>query len=198
MARRIAAWALALAIGALVGGGATWWALPRFASAFQQHYGPWSYSPLAGSEAADPYTRALVARTGLLALSARETIYFQLNEDEHGRPLDESCVYELSGGRLPARWWSLTIYAPDNYLPRSGDHAFSVDATRVNVDANGDWSTRVSVVRGDATDWISSRAAQHGFTISLRLYQPLQEAREHPATIMLPEVRTISCPDGGA
>ena len=47
-------------------------------------------------------TRAIIARDGLLALSAREAVYFSLYTDEHDRPLSESCIYELNGPPLDA------------------------------------------------------------------------------------------------
>lgn len=191
MLGRIGFWAGAIVLGALLGAFATWWSIGAMGALAQQSFGPWRSNALAGSQAADPYTRAAIARTGLLALSARETTYFNLATDDRGEALDESCVYELAGGPMPARWWSVTIYAPDDYLPQNNDHAFSIDGTRVG---DGDWVARVAPVRGDADNWISSRAAQRGFVLMLRLYQPAQEAREHPSTIRLPELRRISCP----
>lgn len=194
MLRRAMFWGGAVMAGALAGVLATWALLPQLAQAGQQQIGAWRFNPLAGSHAADPYTRALVARTGLLALSARETIYFSIAEDDRGAPLSESCVYELSGGDLPARWWSVTIYAADNYLPRGQEHAFSIDATRIQAPPGATWSARVSQVRGSAVNWISSQGAQRGYSLTLRLYQPHQNAREHPDMIALPYLQRLSCP----
>jgi len=196
MARRILFWGAAVLIGALIGAGSAWWTINRAGGWFDQSYGGgWRGNALAGSQAADPYTRAIVARSGLLALSARETIYFTLAQDAEGRPLDEACVYELSGGALPARWWSVTLYAPDKYLPQNNDRAFSIDATRAQPGADGRWRARISAGRGDAANWISSRAAHRGYSLTLRLYQPRQEAREHPDTIAFPELTALSCPE---
>lgn len=195
MLRRIAGpiafWGAAIGTGALIGALLTWRTLGAFGDIALERYGQWRHNPHAGSSAADPYTRAAIARTGLLALSARESVYFTLAEDERGARLDEACVYELRGGALPARWWSITLYAPDGYLPRNSDHAFSVDATRLG---EGDWAARVGPVRGDAAHWISSRAAQRGFVLTLRLYQPQQSARESPGALPLPQLRRLSCP----
>jgi hypothetical protein len=196
MARRLLFWSAALLLGALIGAGSAWWTISRAGGWFDTEFdGGWRGNALAGAEAADPYTRAIVARTGLLALSARETIYFTLAHDENGRPLDDACVYELSGGALPARWWSVTIYAPDNYLPRNGEGAFSIDATRARPASDGRWRARIAAVRGEAVHWISSRAAHRGYTLMLRLYQPRQEARQHPETIPFPTIATVSCPE---
>jgi hypothetical protein len=161
------------------------------AASFAEHYGAWSLNRAAGSQAAGPYTRAIIARTGLLALSAREAVYFNLDQDEHGRSLDESCIYELSGAPLEARWWSVTLYASDNYLARNGDHAHSIDASRVGP---GRWRARIAPVQGDAAFWISSRAAKHGFSLTLRVYNAYDDF--DPSAEALPTLRTVSCAGG--
>ena len=45
----------------------------------------------------------MVARSGLLALPARETIYWMAKTDASGAPLDGNCRYSLSGTALDAR-----------------------------------------------------------------------------------------------
>jgi hypothetical protein len=188
LVRQILAWMATVVTGLALGVGSLW-AVFAFASAnFSEHYGQWSLNRAAGSQAAGPYTRAMIARTGLLALSAQEAIYFNLDRDENARPLDESCIYELSGQPLEARWWSITLYADDNYLARNHDHAFSVDASRVG---DGQWRARVSPVQGDAPFWISSRGARRGFSLTLRVYNALDDFQPSEAT--LPVLRTVSC-----
>ncbi len=194
MIRSVLLWAGAVLLGVLIGAGSAFWTMEHGGRFMQRRYGEWAFNPLAGAPAADPYSRAIVARTGLLALNATQTIYFNLDRDSDGRPLREGCVYEVRGGPLPARWWSVTIYAPDNFLPRNGEHAFSIDQTHISQDAAGRWSARLSAARGDALHWISTRAAGRGFSLTLRLYQPRQEARSHPETLELPELVTLSCP----
>lgn len=191
MLRTIVAWAATVLLG--VGLGAlSLWAVFAFGSAsFSEHYGAWSLNRAAGSQAAGPYTRAIIARTGLLALSAREAIYFNLDKDERGRPLDESCVYEISGRPLLARWWSVTLYARDNYLAQNSDHAHSVDASRAGA---GAWRARVAPVQGNTQFWISSRAAKRGFSLTLRVYNPYDDFE--PSAEALPTLQTISCAGG--
>ncbi|MGQ0533911.1 MAG: DUF1214 domain-containing protein [Caulobacteraceae bacterium] len=189
MLRRILAWLAAIVAGALLGAASAWATLSFGASSFTEHYGAWVHSRAAGSSAADPYTRAIVAREGLLALSAREALYFSLYEDEHGRPLSESCIYELSGRPLDARWWSITLYADDNFLAQNTDAAHSIDTTRVGNDRA--WLARISPVRGDTAYWVSSRAARRDFVIMLRVYNPQRDFRASEET--LPVLTTISC-----
>ncbi|ANP46435.1 DUF1214 domain-containing protein [Candidatus Viadribacter manganicus] len=189
MLRQILIWIAAIVAGVLLGLASAWATLHFGASTFTEHYGHWVFSRAAGSTAAGPYTRAIIARDGLLALSAREAVYFSMYQDEQGRALDEGCVYELNGRPLDARWWSVTLYADDNFLAQNTDNAHSLDASRAGNDAP--WAVRISPVRGDATHWISSREARRGFIIMLRVYNPQRDFR--PSKDALPVLTTISC-----
>lgn len=189
MLRRVLAWIAAVIAGVALGLVSAWAALQFGGATFTEHYGHWFFSRAAGSTAAGPYTRAIIARDGLLALSAREALYFSLYEDEQGRPLSESCVYDLNGRPLDARWWSVTLYADDNFLAQNNDSAHSIDATRVGNDAP--WTARVSPVRGDAPHWLSSREARRGFVLMLRVYNPQRDFR--PSEASLPVLTTVSC-----
>lgn len=193
MVRRIAAWTAAVFAGVALGLVSIWAVFAFGIANFSEHYGAWSLNRAAGSQAAGPYTRAIIARTGLLALSAREAIYFNLDKDEHGQPLSESCIYELAGHPLNTRWWSVTLYASDNYLARNTDHAHSIDFSRVGA---GDWRARIAPVQGDAAFWISSRAAKRGFSLTLRVYNAYDDFT--PSAETLPVLHTISCAGGQA
>lgn len=194
MLRQVLAWIATLIVGVALGGASAWAALALGGSSFSKQYGAWSHNSAAGSQAADPYTRAIIAREGLLALSAREALYFTLARDERGRPLNEACIYDLSGPDPDARWWSVTLYADDDFLARNDDHAASVDASRVHSGRDGLWHARVSAVRGDAAHWLSSRAARRGFSLTLRVYNPQRGFT--PSAEGLPHLTTLSC--GGA
>jgi hypothetical protein len=189
----VLAWLSVVLIGLLLGAASAWGALAIARGNLTAEAGAWRWSRAAGSPDADSYTRALVARDALLALNAEEAIYLTLDRDENGKKLQESCIYEIAGAPIPARWWSVTLYAPDNYLAQNNDNAASVDSTHVGTDGDGRWSARISSVRGDATAWISSRAARRGFVLMLRAYNADSAFPGDGAT--LPTLRTISCPD---
>lgn len=191
MLRRLLAWSVAALIGVCLGAASAWATLEVGRASFGEHYGAWTHNRATGSTAAGPYTRAVIAREGLLALSAREALYFNLAEDQDGRPLEESCIYELAGRELAARWWSVTLYADDNYLAQNGDHAASIDASRVRTGEDGRWRARIAPVRGDAAYWISSRAARRNFSLTLRVYNPQRDFRAAAQT--LPVLTRLSC-----
>lgn len=188
MVRRVLAWGAAILVGLAAGAASAWGALSIGRSSFTEHYGAWSHSRAAGAQSAGLYTRAIVAREGLLALSAREALYFTLDRDENGRALDEACDYTLSGRDLAARWWSVTLYASDDFLAQNEDDAPSIDASHL---AGAPWSARVSATRGNAVNWLSSRGAGRGFSLTLRVYNPQRNYR--PSAESLPALATNSC-----
>jgi len=146
-----------------------------------------------GSEAADPYTRARVARHGLLAMAKSEAVYFTTTTDAAGRPLSEQCTYRVSAGALPAQWWSLTLYGPESKLPINEDSALSVDATRIAADGEP-WEAVIARTRPDgAANWISSRNAG-SFDVMLRLYVPSEALLSDPETALTPPtIKRLSC-----
>lgn len=156
----------------------------------------WTSDWSIGSTAANPYVRARIARNGLLALRKEEAVYFTKTVDEQGRPLEERCIYRVSGGVMPARWWSITLYDGASRLPMNEDDALSFDAT----DAAGQpdpaaWSFRVSASQKGRPDelWVSSRAADR-FDLMLRLYQPSEALLADPvATLTPPRIDRLFC-----
>lgn len=144
-----------------------------------------------GSKAADPYTRARVARHGLLALAQSEAVYFNRSVDDTGQPLRDSCTYRLSGGAMPAEWWSVTLYDSASMLPDNTDNALSIDASLVGP---AGWEAIIAPRQPEATiPWISSRSAGN-FDLTLRLYNPETALTAAPEeTLKPPRIEQISC-----
>ena len=153
--------------------------------------GGWRSDFAIGSEAADPYTRARVARHGLLALAKTEAVYFTRATDDAGAPLREGCTYKLSGGAMPAGWWSVTLYDGQSMLPANTDGALSIDAERAG---GGAWSAVIAPKRpADGGLWISSKGAGT-FDLTLRLYMPSPELLAKPnAALKPPRIERIAC-----
>jgi len=153
----------------------------------------WSGNMLIGTEATDPYTRAYIARNGLLALSQKEAIYFSRNKDETGERLSETCVYKLSGGEFPARWWSVTLYAHDNFLAVNNDGRPSINASMMGAaQRSGQWNATISPQNHGGAPWVSSKAGGE-FMLLLRLYNPDDGIVADPAQIEFPHIKRVSC-----
>lgn len=144
-----------------------------------------------GSVDASPYLRARIARHGLLAMAKSEAIYFIRARDDAGEHLTEDCDYKISGGALPAGWWSVTLYNTENFLPDNMDEALSFNSNLSSEDA---WSAIISPTQpDDGANWISSHNAGK-FDLTLRLYMPASDALAHPQeTIAAPTVERLEC-----
>lgn len=158
----------------------------------------WSSDWTIGSAAANPWTRARVARHGLLALTKEEAVYFTRNSDDAGDRLSEACTYTVSGGALPALWWSITLYDGTSFLPRNSDEALSFDLTDASATGDPDtWAFTVSAAAPPEGGWVSSRAAG-AFDLTLRLYKPTPELIADPeATLDAPRIVRTSCAGAG-
>lgn len=156
----------------------------------------WSYNPLAGSKAADPYTRLRVAVGGLLALDRSETIYFTTDVDAAGRPLRADCTYRITGGVMPVRWWSITLY-DTGFLARNPDDAPSIDRTRAAPDAAGRWSAQLGGDRPAQGLWISSHKATN-VSLLLRFYNPDPAVAKDPTRAPMPVVTREACTGGAS
>lgn len=178
------------ALGLVVGAGSGWWSINGGMGG--ENYSGWYGSRVTGSTDASPWLRARVAVSGLLALNKSQAIYFTRKSDDAGERFSENCRYRVSGGALPGKWWSVTVYAGDNYLPLNDDDALSFDATEVQVDDKGQWSAELSAKRPAQGAWASTRNAAN-FDITLRIYQPAKQAQDNFASIPMPKVSKIDC-----
>ena len=149
----------------------------------------WRTNENIGAADAGPLLRALVARRGLLALNRSETVYFTAWDDDQGYPLDADCRYAISGQDMPTRWWSLTLYAEDNFLPRNGDEAFALTRTDLG---GGEWNIIAGPERFGSTPWLSTRNSGR-FSITLRLYHPEDVVRDDPESLALPSIQRLDC-----
>ncbi|MEM1390717.1 MAG: DUF1214 domain-containing protein [Pseudomonadota bacterium] len=157
----------------------------------------WTSDWSIGSETANPYVRARVARHGLLALRKEEAVYFTRTKDDEGQSLQENCTYAVSGGELPAQWWSITLYDSGSRLPMNEDEALSFDATKAVDDTASlkEWSFTVASSRPleSGENWVSSLGGGQ-FDLMLRLYRPsLSLLSEPEATLRPPSVQRLSC-----
>jgi hypothetical protein len=187
---------IAIVLSAVLGGGIAIYQIGNAGAAFGSEISVrgWQSSSTIGSSASNPIERALIARKGLLALARKETIYFSLAKDDRGAALEAKCTYEIKGDvKGPqARWWSITLYAADDYLAVNGDQAGSVDITRMVADPAGAYVVTVSSTRGEAKNWLSNKNAGQ-FSLSMRLYNPSPEVQADMTKANLPSVSKASC-----
>lgn len=185
-------YAIALVGGLTVGLGAAWALTNGGLSNGAIANGPWTTSLGFGTKTTDPVTRALVARAGLLALPAKETVYWSATADAAGAPLDGNCRYRLSGKPLDARWWSVTIYDAKGYLVANPADIWSVNGANVALDAKGEWRVTIAPDKPAEGAWLPGTKGQP-FHLTLRMYNPGQAFRADPAKAVLPQIVREGC-----
>ena len=90
---------LAIAIGG--GGGSVWYALQAQSGVGAISIGQWTAFPEIGTPDADPYSKARVAREGVLALGKAEGLSFIAERDAAGDELQRQCDYRIEGSFPP-------------------------------------------------------------------------------------------------
>lgn len=184
---------IAVAGGVALGVGGLWAVTAQGLSRGKIVNGPWQTALNYGIKSTDSLTRAAVARGGLLALPATETVYWQSNSDDRGAPLDGKCRYRLSGGALDTRWWSVTIYDEAGYLMPNAARIWSVNGAAVPVDARGRWMVSIAPTKPAQGGWLPSDAGRR-FHLTLRMYNPGPRFMANPQTAALPQIVRLSCP----
>jgi len=130
--------------------------------------GPWRSGADYGTARASAYTRAVVALRGLLALPAHEARYYNAAVDSAGEPLDGKCHYRVSGGAIPSKWWSLTLYDHEGYLVANQANRFSIASATVANPAK--WEILVAPAE-QAGLWLPTGRIDR-FELTLRTYLP--------------------------
>ena len=153
--------------------------------------GPWTTNVTFGSTSADMYTRTRVALVALFANNSSETLYYRATSDSDGAPLSGDCSYLLEGTDLPARWWSIAAYGPDNFLIANEANVYSRSRSTVEREANGHFVIRVSSAKQDG-DWLPVKAGE-SFDLTARLYNPDASVSADPASAALPRIVRESC-----
>ena len=159
--------------------------------------GPWQGSLHAGSQAADGLTRAVIARTAMLALNREEAIYYIASTDNDGRALSSSCRYSLTGGDMPARWWSITAYGPDYFLIPNVENRYSITQTDIQAAGEGEFLVELAAdgVRRSPDSLVLSNGTGPGqtFSLLLRLYHPSQAVLAAPEGLAVPIISNLGC-----
>jgi len=188
-----------LLVALVLGLGSAWWLINAGLGGALQN-GAWVTDPNIGSEQAGPYSRAAVARAGLLALNKSETIYFTAFVDDAGQPLSTACTYKLVGQPLATRWWSITVYGADHYLiPNPANHYSQAMNTVTRDDQNGFTiivSPDGSQENGIPTGFSGSSSDTHqgaAFSLTLRLYNPEEATYSNLGGIALPTLTLEGC-----
>ena len=177
--------------GILIGTGGAMWSVRAGALGSADRIGPWTTGRDFGMAQASAYTRAVVALRGLLALPATEARYYNAAVDDAGRPLEGRCRYIISGGGLPARWWSLTLYDQAGDLVANRPGVYSVGSAGLPASEQTRWTVVVAPDR-QSGHWLPTGRIGR-FELTLRAYLPDDGGKGNFTRTQLPSIVREAC-----
>ena len=185
---------VAIALSGVLGWLSGEFAISQAHNSFQLQHNGWLFSDTLGAPASSALERARIARSGPLALSSSEAVYFLTTEDRTGAPLNASCTYSVSGLDIDSQWWSVTLYdgITRNYVP-SRNQRSSWTSMSVPMSDTGAWTIELSREGGSGTWLATPQTDDHPIELLLRVYNPSPETRERLPMIPLPVIERISC-----
>jgi hypothetical protein len=167
------------------------WVIDSFPRLKMIKDGAWMANPLVGGSQAGTYLKAVVARSGLFALSKSEAVYYNASTDEEGEPLRPDCDYVIEGGDLPGRWWSITAYDKDHFLIPNALNRYSYNMKNIRRDEKGRYRIHLSRTRKDL-NWLPA-ADKGAMSLTLRLYNPEPALAENMGGAPLPKITKAGC-----
>lgn len=158
------------------------------------HAGPWKTWINAGGLAADPYTRAHIARSGDLPITSASGLTFFASTDSDGRRLSSYCDYEIIARPLAALWWTIAVFDEDGKLipNKAARHAFNNQSLTILTDG----TQRINL--GPAArpgHWLPSGEG-HSLTLVLRIIRPLtvtQKGADEASANAMPIITRVRC-----
>jgi len=184
--------ALMLVIALTVGFGLSWYALTDGRLMGAMSIGPWTAWRNIGSPAPDPYTRAVIARSGMLELGTSEGVRFIARTDSDSRPLDRTCRYRIEGPTPSARFWTLApIDAETGASVARADGPLELQSGRLSRRSDGIAVLYVSPLLAPQ-NWLEI-GGEGAFELVLTFYDTAGAAGLGSEISALPAIRREAC-----
>ncbi|RFC64972.1 DUF1214 domain-containing protein [Fulvimarina endophytica] len=158
--------------------------------------GPWVASPLIGTQDADPYARARLAKLAQLTLGGGEGIMFQAEEDDAGRRLRLECSYLLSGSTPAARFFTVSAHSDTGLvdLPQRGRPGWLTSNALLRGEDNG--FTIAVGPSARAGNWLATDGSGP-YRLTFALYDTPASAITGAAGLAMPSITRQECRTDG-
>jgi len=184
--------AIAVVVAVAVGVSSAWYAVDRGRLFGAVTVGGWTAWPQEGGGDADPYTLAMLARTGEVPLGAGEGLSFTAERDADGAPLSGKCTYDVLGETPAARLWTLTATDDDGRLMVNVAHRPGFHSREIVREGDGGFVILVSSTVKPG-NWLPIGTVER-FRLVLRLYDTPLTTGSQIASLVMPAIRKTSCP----
>ncbi|MBL8575520.1 MAG: DUF1214 domain-containing protein [Hyphomicrobiaceae bacterium] len=183
-------WATLLALG--VGLGSAYLLVGQTEPLGSVRVGAWRAWPDAAAADANPYSRAMVARTGTLPLAQGEGFEFFAVDDSGGRALSGTCLYRIAGPISTTRIWTLVAYDAAGRLMANAAGRSFITSRLVTRGHDGEAEIVVSAAPMPG-NWLPL-ATEGRFMLALRLYDTSLSMGDAIRDMKLPTITAEACP----
>jgi hypothetical protein len=184
---------LAFVIAAVIGLGTTWLTLSRGTAFGAIPIGAWTAWPKNGTQDADPYARATIARSGELPVGSGDGVAFLARADDTGKTFDGRCDVVISGVTPQARFWTVTLYDPQGRLVANSIERYGFTSQEIVRRADGSFEIAVAP-RARPGNWLPTGGIE-SYVLMLRLYDtPVGVATRTQRDAPMPSIATVGCP----
>ena len=182
----------AVSLALLLGLGSAHWAVLADYPFGKVKAGAWQAAPRVGSREADPYARAVLARTAEIPLAIGEGLALTATQDSSGRTLDAGCAYRVGRATPQARYWTLTLYDADGRPVASELQRSGFTSAEVLRDQDGGFSV-VIAREPKPGNWL--QAPESGrLGLALRLYDtPVATGMANLDPRVFPSIERLEC-----
>ncbi|WP_026381218.1 DUF1214 domain-containing protein [Afifella pfennigii] len=180
-------------LGVIVGIASTYVTLRDLAPVDTIQTGAWKGWPRAGTPDEDPYSRAMLARTGELALGSSEGLKLLARTDDAGGALSGRCRYTVTGQLPAARLWTLTVESDQGAnLPPPSRGARAIGSDQIVRNADGSFTVALAP-SPQPGNWLSTEGSA-----SIRLAARLYDTTARTVTVLtdfsVPSINKEACP----
>ncbi|AWX56234.1 DUF1254 domain-containing protein [Brevibacillus brevis] len=144
--------------------------------------------------------RAMIAKRGLAANTAKEAVYATTRVDSDGNPLvgQKKYVIHFEKDQIPQTksFWSLSIYDSDNHFINNPMNRYSIgdrtEGLKYNEDGSLDIYIQSTPPEGKESNWLPSPTSTTApnFSLVLRIYTPDESLQEN--TFVVPAVKVVN------
>jgi hypothetical protein len=159
---------LSFVVAAVIGLGSSWYALTQNISFGALELGAWRGYPHNGTVSIDPYARAVIARNGELPVGIGDGVAFTAAADDKGRALDGRCDVTVRGTTPPARYFTVTLYAPSGRLVANSLDRHGFTSQELIRDSSGEFEITVSP-RARPGNWLPTGGIER-YVLMMRFY----------------------------
>jgi hypothetical protein len=184
---------LTLMLASAIGLGSTWFTSTRGASFGTLTIGPWTARPRTGSTSIDPYSRAVIARSGELPIGTGDGVSFSADADDKGTKLNGQCDVVVSGKTPAARFWTVTLYDSRGQLVGNTLQRYGFTSEEILRNSDGTFDMQIAP-RARAGNWLPTGGIER-YALVMRFYDtPVGIATRTQRDAPMPTITTTSCP----